>query len=147
MSLVRARKGQGGDGGEEPAGDAGPGLGDLGGQGEGGGGDEDGHRVGGGAVLAFAAADLDSGRGGGEFGDDGVGPAEPASGSGRGVAHGPVVDVGERGGSGHARDDQQDEDLDGGFGALRAGHGLSPPQRCWAPWRVMPSRRAMSAQE
>ena len=67
-----------------------------------GGGDEDGHRVGGGAVLAFAAADLDSGRGGGQFGDDGVGPAEPASGSGRGVAHGPVVDVGERGGAGHA---------------------------------------------
>ena len=28
-----------------------------------------------------------------------------------------------------------------------AGHGGSPPQRCWAPWRVMPSRRAMSAQE
>ena len=29
---------------------------------------------------------------------------------------------------------------------LAAGHGASPPQRCWAAWRVMPSRAAISAQ-
>ena len=29
---------------------------------------------------------------------------------------------------------------------LVAAHGL-PPQRCWAAWRVMPSREPISAQE
>ena len=36
----------------------------------------------------------------------------------RGVAHRPVVDVGEGRGAGHAGDEQQDEDLDDGFGAV-----------------------------
>ena len=64
------------------------------------------------------------------------------------VVHGPVVDVGEGRGSGHAADDQHDDDLDDVLGAvgLWCGHWGSPPQRCWAAWRVTPSRAAMSAQ-
>ena len=64
-----------------------------------------------GRCCALAAADLDSGGGRDEFGDDGVGPAEPGP-----VrwddAHGPVVDVGEGRGAGHAGDGEEDEDLD-----------------------------------
>src|SRR5262249_46367396 len=109
--LGQGEEGQRWHGGDQPSGRAVPGLGDLGGQGQDSGGDQDGHGVGDRPVCAFAAADLQPGRGGGQFGDDGVGPAEPAAGSGRDVVHGPVVDVGEGGGPGHAADHQQNQDL------------------------------------
>ena len=64
--------------------------------------DQDGHGVGDRAAVPSAAADLQPGRGGSELGDDSVRPAEPAAGPGGCVADGPVVDVGERGGSGDA---------------------------------------------
>ena len=147
--LGQGEEGQGRDGGHEPAGEAVPGLSHLGRERQCGGCDKDSHRVGDRPVLALAAPDLQSGGGGGEFGDDGVSPAEPAAGSGGDVAHGPVVDVGEGRGSGHDADEQQNDDLDEIFGAARAGcaHPGSPPQRCWAAWRETPSRRPMSAQE
>jgi len=88
-------EGQGGQCEGEASGQGVDGVGELDGDGDDRISDQDGHGVGDGAVLPFAAADLDAGGGRDELGDDGVGPAEPGTGPGRDIAHGPVVDMGE----------------------------------------------------
>jgi hypothetical protein len=78
-----------------------------------------GYRSAGAAPGADVEAEVD----GHEFDGDGVGPADPV---GLAVGDGQVVDVGERGGAGHAADGEQDPKPGKAF--KRARHRRSPPR-------------------